>query len=475
MKHRAGIRSIGLLVTLGLLAASGEASAAGFAVARFGGEHGNPVATNVTSIYYNPAGLAFGHGHRLYLDGVFALRSASYDRPVSAIDADPPSELDIAANSGEGTLSNFLVSPFIGFATDFGTDLPLAFAVGFYAPFGGQSVWDSVEPVEGAPGAVDGPQRWYVMDGTIRTLAITGAFAYRIESARLSFGLGANLYLSEIDTIRARNANGTDAVTSGDGGLQEGRSWLRADATNVGIGAGVMWEAVENTFWIGASYQSQPGFGEYELTGTLDNALAISPPSQNQIEITQSLPDIIRLGFRFRPMDALELRLFGDYTRWSAFEQQCIVNTELPGDNETVCAVGADGGRLNEENSTRVIQNLQRSWEDTFGVRLGASWYANEQWELMVGAGYDSNAIPDEFLEPALMDFDKVTASLGARWQAIEMLGLALTLTNVFYFERDTTGVGTGETLAAPSRQPSSEGVYNQNVLVINLGLDFQF
>ena len=48
-----------------------------------------------------------------------------------------------------------------------------------------------------------------------------------------------------------------------------------------------------------------------------------------------------------------------------------------------------------------------------------------------------------------------------------------LTVTNVFYLERDTRGVVTTERLAVPSRQPSSAGIYNQNALVfgVNLGV----
>ena len=471
---------IGLIVTpLLVCALCSTAFAAGIAVARFGGEHGNPVATNPSTIYYNPAGLAFGSGHRLMIDGVFAFRDATYTRPEDAISADSPTELDIAGNTGEGHVGNFLISPFIGFATDFGLDIPLTVGFGFFAPFGGKSVWDQVDPVAGAPGAIDGPQRWYVTEGTIQTLVASVGIAYRIPSIRLSIGVAGNLNLSTIDTIRARNGDGTDDLVSDNGELKEGRSWLIADSTDISIGAGVLWEAIESTFWVGASYQSQPGFGQFQMEGTLTSLVGASPPSDTPAEVivTQELPDITRLGFRYRPIEDLELRLFGDYTRWSTYDMQCIVDAKT-GNIAEVCLVNEAGAQVNDTNENRVLltQNLLRRWEDSFGVRVGASyWLLERGLELQLGAGFDSNAIPDEYLEPALMDFTKVTATVGARYEFTDWFAATLGLTNVFYLERDTRGLETARGLELASRQPSSAGIYNQNVLLINTNLEFNF
>ena len=468
---------VGLIVVPSVVVAlCGTALAAGIAVARFGGEHGNPVSANPSSIYYNPAGLAFGSGHRLMIDGIFAFRDATYTRPEDAITNQPPSDLEIQANTGEGHVSNFLISPFIGFATDFGLDIPLSVGVGFFAPFGGKSVWDQVDPIEGVPGAIDGPQRWYVTEGTIQTLTASIGVAYKIPSIRLSIGVAGNLNLSTIDTIRARNSDGSDNIVTSAGGLQEGRSWLVADSTDNSIGAGVLWEPIENALWVGASYQSQPGFGQFHMEGTLTNLLATSQESIGEVIVTQELPDIIRLGLRYRPIEDLELRLFGDYTRWSAYDAHCIVDGKVT-DIASVCEVNEAGAQVNEtDESNLLVQDLLRRWEDTFGARLGASyWLLDRNLELQVGGGWDGNAIPDEYLEPALMDFDKVTATVAARYQFTDWFAATVGLTNVFYFERDTRGLATASGLEPASRQPSSAGVYSQNVFLINTNLEFNF
>lgn len=450
------------------------AMAAGISAARFGGVHGNPVADNVTTIYYNPAGLAFGAGHRVFIDANFVFRTAEYTRPEEAIDNPAPTPDEVAALTGTNQLSNFLIVPFAGFATDFGLDIPLSAGVAFFVPFGGSSSWDEVDAVPNHPGSIDGSQRWYNIDGVLRTFAVSLGVAYQIEPIRLSIGLSGNAYFSEVDTLRARNGDGRDTLRQPSGDLAEGRSRLEGTSTDIGIGGGLLWEAVEDVLWVGASYQSQPGFGEIELEGTLYNLLGTAPLSTTNIAITQGLPDVIRFGVRVRPVPDLELRLHGDFTRWSTFEQHCIVNTDVATNIEEVCSVAETGEQIGSETDG-IVQDLIRRWEDSFGVRFSGSYYLGDSLELFAEVGYDSNAIPDESLEPALQDFEKMTATLGGRYQFTDWFAASLSANNAFYFERDTRGVATADRFNPPSRQPSSMGIYTQNIFWVNLNVELTF
>ncbi len=58
---------------------------------------------------------------------------------------------------------------------------------------------------------------------------------------------------------------------------------------------------------------------------TSDSWLRTDKPGSEEVELQQKLPDIIRWALRFR-QDKYELRLFGDITRWSMFERQCVVD-----------------------------------------------------------------------------------------------------------------------------------------------------
>ncbi len=486
---RAGLAAVSASL---VLAAAGDAHASGFAVARFGGPHGNPTEVNPSALYFNPAGLALSNGTNVLIDINWAQRSASYTRGENAVGlpADDPSDFtaaELAASSGEATLNNFVYAPALLLSSDFGLDLPFAVGAGFFVPFGGSAVWDTADvpdDIDAAyPGAVDGPQRWYTIDGTQRTLAFALGAAYAIDlpASQLSIGLVGNLYMSDVDTIRARNAAGTDALDT------EGRSWLYADSTDIGLGAGLMYHVPELRLWAGLSYQSRPNFnGDMELEGTLEN---IFPPNidRNDVTVTQRLPDILRGGVRWRPIERAEVRAFFDYTRWSALEQQCVIQTSaLNGaDPHEYCAWDPETGET--ANSVGIILNLGRDWHDAAGVRVGGSyWLANNDVELMLDLGFDGNAVPDETLEPALYDMNKVSVGAGAE---IRLLGdgpvdeeqgfsmvLALSGTNIFYFERDTNGAETANTLRpTASAQPSSEGVYTQNIFVLNTGLGLSF
>lgn len=467
--------------------APGAARAGGFNVARYAGEHGHAATDSVTAIYFNPAGLALGTGWRVYAEGVFAYRHVSYFRPQLAIDnvldpgdtgaGTPIDALD--TNSGTATLDNFLVSPFIGAATDFGVP-NLGVGLGFYVPFGGQASWDKNDAFAGNetyPGAVDGVQRWSTIEGELRSLYFTAAGAYRLPGPRLSFGAGFNFIRSNIDTVRARTAAGTDDVVTSTGALVEGRSYIDVDGIAVSASLGVIWQPIEN-LWIGASYQAEPGFGNHTQSGRLTQKFGTGPVEDTEVRLEQELPDVTRVAFRYQPMPDVELRLTGDYQRWSVFENQCFLDGNLP-KSQNNCALDDDGAALPEAEG--IVVNIPRRWNDTFGVHAGGSYWFTPDLEVNGGVNYDSSAVPDETIDVSLLDQNKIIVLAGARWAVLPgELALAVTLNNVFYIkrtvaprERDEENRGIGP--LPPSAVPDGAGTYKQNVFYVNLGAEYSF
>lgn len=477
--------SAALVFTLAVFFAS-EASASGFLVARFGGEHGHPTTDNATAMYYNPAGLALGRGTSVFLDGSLAWRTFKYTRDEGAIDnllstdqvgdGTPDTPEGRAANAGEGSLSNILGAPFFGVQSDLGIE-GLGLGLGFYAPFGGSSVYDRRDYDPNFPGAEDGAQRWWVVEGTIRSLYFTGAAAYNIKPAKLSVGLGVNVVKSEIKTIRGRNAEGTDWMvtqfdTDADGTVEqsrirEGRAVLDVSSIDISVGAGVVWHPTDDV-WVGASWQSSPGFGENRLEGTFQQVLVTGPvEDKKDASVYQTMPDVYRLGGRYRPNSTSEIRLFGDFVRWSLFEEQRVISGE-----DTECT---DTGKL---------ACIPRNWENAYGVRAGYSYWLNPGVELFVGAGFDANAVPDDTLDPSLYDTDKVTGSLGGRFELLDdALAIAAAYTQVVYFEREIdprAKDANGRTVLPSSvakthSSPDAAGKYEQAVGVFNLNVEYTF
>lgn len=444
-----------------------SAGASGFQTARFGGEHGHPTTSNPTALYFNPAGLALGQGHRVYLDVALALRNSTYERPTGAISSPgsgtPEGAFD--ANAGTAKLDNVAFIPFGALVSDFGIE-NFGAGIGVYVPLGGSASWDRNGDFEGArgetyPGAVDGVQRWFTIEGTLRSLYLTAAAAYRIPSLRLSLGAGLNVIQSQVNTVRARNADGTDDLVQG-GLPKEGRSLIDVESWDLGFSLGAIWEPVER-LWVGASYQSQPGFGRIALEGKLETQFPVAERTVQDVVLTQSLPDIWRLGLRWQPRERWELRLFGEYVRWSVFDDQC-VHPE-----DTDCAIEEDGS-----GDTHIIQNIPRRWRDGFGARAGVSHWVIPRVEAYLGVGYDSNAIPDRVLDPSLYDMNKISASVGARVEITDWWAASATLTPVFYFTREIS-VGESQGFEIPSAQPNAAGTYEQFIGVLDVNTEFAF
>jgi long-chain fatty acid transport protein len=504
--HRLSCRAFSTLAPALALACAGlwatDADASGISTARFGGEHGHPTGTNATTIYYNPGAIALTKGTHIYVDGLIALRKVSYTRPDSAVNLNPgqamgdtPLSLSAAdgANNGTANLFNVAGAPFIGAVSDFGTEFIYG-GLAAYVPFGGGTRWgknDAFKDSDNFPGAYDGVQRWYAIDGNLRSFYITGALAFKIKAAaNLTIGISGSAIYTSFDTIRARNADGTDNLVSGSDPnlvLKEGRSWLVASGWQGGFAAGFTVEPVKDVLWLGGSYTSQPNVtGGMSLKGTLTNVFANAANAAiTDIVLTQSYPDIIRLGFRVRPIPKLELRVFADYSRWSVMDKQCVMIVETDPSNEAArkCEFDNTDTALsdpenfgtNGDGTVDVTQHLPRFWKDAGGVRLGVGYWFIDSLETYIGLGYDSSAMPVETVDPALFDMDKVAVTAGVLWQAHKHLAIGATVGQIIYLTLDTKGRSVLNKFQPPTKQGSADGIYKQWLTIGNLYLDISF
>ncbi|MCE9579741.1 MAG: outer membrane protein transport protein [Deltaproteobacteria bacterium] len=444
------------------------ARAGGFGTAQFGGTHGNAASDSVTSIFYNPAGLALGKGTQVYVEGLFAYRSADYTRDPGAIDragTGTPDGDGIAANSGAAKLRNTIASPFLGAAVRLGKSLTIA--AGVYVPFGGQAKWGQVDTWKGNqqfPGAYDGPQRWSVTEGEQRALFYTLAAAYSTPDKKLMFGAGLNLIQGKISLTRARNITGTDDLVNPDGSISEGRSLIEVDGFTMSASLGMIARVSDDTV-VGVSYQSAPIPGGQNLDGTLTNQFGATAAASQKVQFRQELPDSLRGAVDWHHGKA-GLRGSVEYTRWSAFKEQCLVDSTAPAS----CQFLPSGALDTENGGEGVLVDLPRNWGDNFAISVGGSYWPSSSLELSANLKYDSNAIPNETLEPALMDADKLISMVGARWTKGKIM-VDLSLANVAYATRTTTPRGIDP--AAPSRNPDMAGTFKQSVTFALLGLGF--
>jgi long-chain fatty acid transport protein len=337
-----------------------------------------------------------------------------------------------------------------------------AFGAAAYVPFGGRAHWSQNEDFAGGaeyPLAADGVQRWHSIEGALTYAYGTLGVAYRY--GKLSVGASANLVMSSVLSTKAKNPTGQgDPDTD-----HEGRVELDVSGIQGSFGVGALLELLEQKLWLGASYQAQPGLGPMQLEGTLtvsyDGSSAPYP-----VTFDQALPDIVRLGARFRPLETVELRLFGDMTRWSVMNTQCVAVESYAC---VVDATGADAG------GGGVLLNLRRKWQDTFGVRAGASHWFTPAVELFVGAGFETAAVPDATLDPELADSQVVSGALGGRLQLFRSWFVGASFTHLQYLNRDNTGKSELTDAVLPTRRADGGGRYSQFVSILNANIEKTF
>ena len=287
----------------------------------------------------------------------------------------------------------------------------------------------------------------------------------------VAFGLTGNLVRSSVASQQAKSFNPQQAVDP----LNEGRIGIDVAGMHASFGVGAMVEAMPERLWFGASYQAQPGLGPMKLDGTLSTSFGADVAPPRPITYTQALPDIVRAGLRARPnlgrisilgRRPLELRLFGDLTRWSRLQSQCVSVQGEP------CAVFPDGTDATPGATT--IQNIRRGWKDTYGVNLGVSYWTSDAVELFWSTGFATAATPDATLDPMMPDANSIRVALGGRFAVPGGFHITAGLTTVQYAMRDNTGRSTLSDAELPTRRPDGGGKYELWLGLFQVSLEKQ-
>jgi long-chain fatty acid transport protein len=277
----------------------------------------------------------------------------------------------------------------------------------------------------------------------------------------LSFGAAFNLIRSLVMTSQARNPVGSGFPDT----QREGRANIDVAETGASFAVGAMLEAIPDRLWFAASYQAQPGLGAQSLKGTLALTSASGGATNFNVTLNQALPDIYRVGARARPRNDLELRVFADYTRWSVMRTQCVA---LQG---FACAVYPDGS----DASGGVLANYIRDWNDTYGVRVSASYWIRPELELFGGLGFETAAVPDTTLEANFVDADNLGVALGVRFPIAGWAHLGVSYTQLQYFGRDNTGRSTLAAAQTPTQQQDGGGRYTQWIGILDVNVERRF
>jgi long-chain fatty acid transport protein len=383
----------------------GSAAANPFFIGRFDGLDSGPTDQSAFSTYWNPAAIAQEGGsaqiHLLLVD-----RQASFDR-VAELNDVPPEWAHI--NAGKNTTGALGTVP--GLAARYGFsagDFTVGLGLAAFVDRAGTSHWKrNLGAPSEYPGAIDGPQRWSVLNSMLVVLSPAASLAVAHAPSGLSVGVTPIMNFVSLSTVKAINPDRSERVVDDAGRLAEGRIFLE-DATDEQLTAvvGVRYEGLDNAVF-GLTWHSGV---DYALIGRGRLAFGVAEEAVVNALINLPVAQSVRFGVDLRLSPRWTLRPMVSWADWSVMERQGAINL-------------ANGESL---------MDLPREWADSWSGRVRLDCHANESVRFTVGAGYETGVTPSHAFDPGLSEADNWEASVGVS----VALGAAYRLSTSFTWQQ---------------------------------------
>ncbi|GAB6093910.1 OmpP1/FadL family transporter [Desulfatiferula olefinivorans] len=375
---------------------------------------------DVFSIYYNPAGLSQLKGGQLSValqvcdpDLQFHEYTATGGR--SEFTGAPLADIGGSNIKDEADL---LYVPFLGYAQPINDRISLGVAA--YVPFGLDVEWS-----DSSAGSLNWFHSYYLRE------VVTPSVSYKINDA-FSVGVGVSIgksksgaeknlnlaapseafrgviapsydtytdqadMMTKLGEINATVTAATGSAATGAAAAQlAGAYYLYdgkrlelelEDSFNYSMNVGLQYTPNDKVA-VGLSYR---GRAEADFDGdvTIDGAKVTTA------DMSYDHPEQVQVGVMVKPVPSVTLEMDVVWTNWSINSTQYTkFSTPLM-------------GAIPDET-------LERNWNDTNQIRLGAEWQVNEMVALRCGYFYDPTPIPDNTFDIMWPDADRKTYSIG--------------------------------------------------------------
>lgn len=389
--------------TFSLLALAPAALASGTRVGfkdAFATARGNAfvaTADNPSALYYNPAGIT-------QLDGL-QLAGNLYSVAVSS---------DYSGPGGTASMDDDAQAIPAFYATYKPADAPWAYGIAVYAPFGLATEW-----------APNSPLRTFALknEQTYLTYSFTGA--WQVNAA---LSVGASVTYNEVDTDLNR-ALGVFAPND--------LFRFEGDGRALGFNLGLLWK-VNERHQFGLSYSHHTRFTLKGTSSTIP--LVPSEPAEARFVF----PEVLIVGWSFRPTPQWNLEINLDWTNWNRFD--------------TVTVQKASGPTP-----------LPFHWESGLFYEFGVTRYFANGFNVSAGYCFTENSTPDFTYTPAVPDSDRHFYSLGAGYR-----GERFTADLAWQYADGGTRRVTG---SPPSLLPgaTADGSYANKINAVSLSLGYKF
>lgn len=377
---RAALRVLPAAVAM---AVSGGVWASGFAVSTqnasgLGHSYAGAAATaeDASTIFYNPAGLAYIEGKQVVLGANVVQVSAKFENRSSV------GATGVPFGGGGGDAGGTKLIPYGYFSMPLSDRL--VFGLGVGAPFGNATEWDN-----------DWVGRFQGTKSELKTFNLNPTLAYKVND-KLSLGFGVNYQKGEAEFQQKVNGVAVNVAFNG----SEATAVFKVDDDQWGWNVGAMYQPSEATR-MGVSYRSKI---KYRMTGTarytssnaaLSAALA-GAGSNSDIFVDLYMPDSFSLAVAQKISPRWEV--LGDltWTGWSVLQSLKAVRTS-----------GTANGA--------VAVDIPYQWKDAWRLGLGANYAYSQTTTLKFGFAYDQSPANDVYRTVTLPDSDRYWVSFGVK------------------------------------------------------------
>jgi long-chain fatty acid transport protein len=444
---------------LGAAFALQEQNASGLGHAYAGGA---AAAEDVSTIFYNPAGLVRLRTTEAVVAGNVICFSAKFRDSGSQPAAFQP----LGGTGGEAGTCAVVPNLYVGVPF---TD-KWSFGLGINVPFGLKTEYDS-----------DWLGRFQAVESKIETININPALSWE-PTKQLTVGAGVNW--QRLKATLTKHVNFAGAFAQGVGGLVA-TGQLPASAAPVLIGSafglesdakvtgndsgwgwnvGVLWQANEQTR-VGAAYRSKI---KYDVTGSVDfsnptaSSLGPLPPTlapvgaaivsgvnaalaNGDVAIAIKMPDTANVSVFHQFNNKWDLMADLQYTGWSTIQELKIVRS---------------GGS--------VLSVTPENFRDTWRASVGTNYRYSDKWIFRGGLAYDQSPVRDAQRTPRLPDQDRTWVALGAQYRFSP--SLAVDFAWAYIFVRDPS---MNQNDGSTATNGLISGSYRSNVNIVGLQLTY--
>lgn len=300
-----------------------------------------------------------------------------------------------------------------------------------------------------------GASRYLATESEVGNVRINPTVAFK-ATPRFSVGAGVDYVLGSADLRRQLNITGLNAAFGGDALPDpDGTGRLRLRGTAWGFNLGVLFHPTEEHSF-GVSYRSRLKTkfkGTLTSSGLKDESATVfgGTTYTTDVKTTLPFPDIVAIGYTYRPTPKLDISLEAQWAGWSIFKEQRLDFTK-----ET------DPARLAILNADNPAP---KNWRDTYSVAVGTEYRVRESLRLRGGAYYVPSPVPSSTFDPGTPFLHRIGLTLGAGYDWSKNMTLDTGIAVVFHKSRSIDNdVGASMGASADGKYKSLFGIFGFSI-----------